>query len=121
MWPIPPHLLHLMSSSLPPPDLDLCLCFCCPPARGGQQKQRQRSKSGGGRDDDIKCRRCGGIGHIADKCEMYPYWRGAPCDCGLLHKRRDCNSSPGSFITEVAREDGRQDGHNDAPHLYLPC
>ena len=89
------------------------------PARGGQQPQRERSKSGGGRDDDIKCRRCGGVGHIADKCEMYPYWRGAPCDCGLLHKRRNCNSSPGSFITEVAREDGRQDGHNDAPHLYL--
>ena len=89
------------------------------PARGGQQQQRRRSKSGGGRDDDIKCRRCGGVGHIADKCEMYPYWRGAPCDCGLLHKRRNCNSSPGSFITEVAREDGRQDGHNDAPHLYL--
>ena len=89
------------------------------PPRGGQPQQRQRSKSGGGRDENIKCRRCGGVGHMAEKCEMFPYWRGKPCDCGLLHKRRDCNSSPGAFLTEMVKEDGRQDGHNDAPHLYL--
>ena len=89
------------------------------PARGGQPQQRQRSNSGGGRNENIKCRRCGGVGHMAEKCEMFPYWKGKPCDCGLLHKRRNCNSSPGAFLTEMAKEDGRQDGQNDASHLYI--
>ena len=88
-------------------------------ARRGQTQQRQRSASGGSRDEDINCRRCGGKGHKADRCEMFPYWRGKPCDCGLLHRRRDCNSSPGAFLTEVVTGERRQDGQNDAPHLYL--
>ena len=89
------------------------------PARSGQTQQRQRSVSGEARNENIKCRRCGGIGHKAEICEMFPYWRGKPCDCGLLHRRRDCNSSHGSHLTEMVNEDRRQDGQNDAPQLYL--
>ena len=90
-----------------------------PPARGGQPQQRQRSASGERGEENIKCRRCGGMGHKADRCEMFPFWRGKPCECGLLHRRRDCNSSPGVFLTEMETEDRRQDGRIDAPHLYI--
>ena len=89
------------------------------PARGGPPQQRRRSASGDNSEEDMKCRRCGGIGHKAEKCEMFPYWRGKPCDCGLYHRRRDCNTSHGAHVTEVNPEDRRNDHHEDDPHLYL--
>jgi hypothetical protein len=51
---------------------------------------------------------------------MFPYWKGKPCECGLLHRRKDCNRSrQGAFVTEIEAEDAREDGQNSVPHMYL--
>ena len=86
------------------------------PARRGPVEQRGRSTS---RDDNVKCRRCGGIGHKAEQCEHFPYWKGKPCDCGLLHRRRDCNMSRGVHLTELDPQDRREDGQNTVPNMYI--
>ena len=86
------------------------------PARKIPVEQRRRSTS---RDDNVKCRRCGGIGHKAEQCEHFPYWKGKPCDCGLLHRRRDCNMSRGVHLTELDPQDRREDGQNTVPNMYI--
>ena len=88
------------------------------PGRDGQPQQSRRSASRDGRDASEQCRRCGGFGHTATLCEMYPFWRGKPCDCGFLHKRRDCNSNRGSNLTEVKQEDRRENEQNAVQYLY---
>ena len=87
------------------------------PARDGQPQQRGRSSSRDGVKD--KCRRCGAIGHMAERCEMFPYWRGKPCDCGLLHRRKDCNSSHGAFVTEMEPQERRGEDQKTDRHMYL--
>ena len=89
------------------------------PARDSQTPQRRRSTSTDRREDHNQCRRCGDKGHKADKCEMFTYWRGKPCDCGLLHRRKDCNRRQGAFVTEIEDEDRREDGQNSVPQMYL--
>jgi hypothetical protein len=88
------------------------------PARGDQSQQRRRSASRESGDGNIKCRRCGDKGHRSEKCEQFPFWRGKPCDCGFLHKRRDCNMRYGAHVTEMDTEDRRHDERDDALQLY---
>ena len=65
----------------------------------------------------MKCRRCGGRDHLGDQCEHFPYWKGKPCDCGLMHKKKECNTFRTSHLTELGP--GEQDGQKDAPNMYL--
>ena len=89
------------------------------PARQDQNQQRRRSASREGGDESGSCRRCGDKNHKSIHCEQFPYWRGKPCTCGLMHKRRDCNITYGANVTEVNTEDRRHGGQDAASHLYL--
>ena len=89
------------------------------PERDNQSQQRRRSASRESGDGNFKCRRCGDKGHKSEKCEQFPFWRGKACDCGFLHKRRDCNMRYGANMTEMNTEDSNPDEQNAAHRLYL--
>ena len=87
-------------------------------ARRNQSQQRGRSASRESGDGDNQCHRCGSKDHISAKCEQFPYWRGKPCDCGFLHKRRDCNMKYEVHVTGADTGDRRHDEQDDALQLY---